>query len=148
MSDFITYTDGGARGNPGPAGAGVVVQDGHGETLVELAKPLGQMTNNQAEYWGLVFALERVQELVAERELKVPSVICYLDSELIVHQMNGLYKVKNEGLRPLYGRARELVLTLGGNIKFSHIPRRQNKRADELSNDAMDIVEGKRTVLT
>ncbi|MBI4032340.1 ribonuclease HI family protein [Candidatus Berkelbacteria bacterium] len=145
MPDFLTYTDGGARGNPGPAGAGVVVQDGAGNTLAELAKPLGQMTNNQAEYWGLIFALEQVRELATVQGLSAPSVTCYLDSELIVQQMNGLYKIKNEGLKPLYGRVRELVMTLGGTVTFSHIPRRQNKRADELSNDAMDIVESKRT---
>lgn len=145
MPDFITYTDGGARGNPGPSGAGVVVCDSGGNILTELAKPLGEMTNNQAEYWALVFALERVQQLAAESEITAPKVHCYLDSELIVQQMKGVYKVKNEGIKPLNARVQALIETLGGDVSFTHIPRRQNKRADELSNDAMDILEGKQT---
>lgn len=135
MKKYYVWTDGGARGNPGPAGYGVVIKNEQRENLAEIAEYLGETTNNQAEYWGLVTALEKVRELAAGEPVEVE---VRMDSELIVKQMNGLYKIKNEGLKPLYWRIRDLVLALGGAVSFTHVPRRENKEADALSNVAMD----------
>ena len=135
MQRFFVWTDGGARGNPGPAGYGVVIKDEAGKNLAEIAEYLGETTNNQAEYWGLLTALERVIELAGDEPAEVE---VRMDSELIVKQMLGLYRIKNEGLKPLYWRIRELVVRLGGRVSFSHVPRRENKEADALSNVAMD----------
>lgn len=132
---FYVWTDGGARGNPGPAGYGAVIKDETGQVLAELAEYLGEMTNNQAEYWGLVAALEKVKTLIAGSPAQVE---IKMDSELIVKQMNGEYRIKNEGLKPLFLRIRDLVMVLGGNVTFAHIPRHLNKEADALSNIAMD----------
>lgn len=135
MKLFRVWTDGGARGNPGPAGYGVVIKDESGKNLAEIAEYLGETTNNQAEYWGLVTALERVKEFAAGAPAKVD---VRMDSELIVKQMKGEYKIKNEGLKPLYWKIRQLILDLGGDVTFTHVPRRFNKEADALSNVAMD----------
>jgi ribonuclease HI len=135
MKKFFVWTDGGARGNPGPAGYGVVIKDEAGKNVAEIAEYLGETTNNQAEYWGLVTALEKVRDLAGSDEVQVE---VRMDSELIVKQMLGLYKVKNEGLKPFYWRIRELIIALGGQVTFTHIPRRENKEADALSNVAMD----------
>lgn len=135
MKTFSVWTDGGARGNPGPAGYGVVIKDEMGTTVAEIAEYIGETTNNQAEYWGLVTALERVVELSGGQPVHVD---VRMDSELIVKQMLGLYRIKNEGLKPLYWRIRDLVMLLGGRVTFTHIPRRENKEADALSNVAMD----------
>ncbi len=141
MADFVLNTDGGARGNPGPAGAGAVIQDAAGTTVKEVSRSLGEMTNNQAEYWALIFGLEALVELGAAGTL----VEIRMDSELIVQQLKGAYKVKNEGLRPLYARASELVATLGSGVQFVHVLRRFNKRADELVNQAIDAAQGPRS---
>lgn len=135
MKKFFVWTDGGARGNPGPAGYGVVIKDESGQILAEIAEYLGETTNNQAEYWGLVTALEKVRVLAGG---EVVQVDVKMDSELIVKQMLGHYKIKNEGLKPLYWKIRELIVDLGGQVTFTHIPRRENKDADYLSNVAMD----------
>lgn len=141
MSDFHVYTDGGARGNPGPAGAGASIQAGDGSVIEEIARGLGTATNNQAEYWAAIFALEAVERIAKERGLAAPAVRLHADSQLMVEQMKGNYKVKNEGIRPLYVRLKSLIEALGGNVTFTHIARRENSRADELANKAMDEVE-------
>lgn len=135
MKTYYVWTDGGARGNPGPAGYGVVIKDEAGKNLAEIAEYIGETTNNQAEYWGLVTALEKVRAFAGGEPARV---VVKMDSELIVKQMNGEYKIKNEGLKPLYWKIRESILALGGNVTFTHIPRRENKEADALSNVAMD----------
>lgn len=126
------HTDGASRGNPGAAAfAYVIARDG--ETLVEEAGCLGQMTNNQAEYTALVRALEHALRLGAAHRVLVHS-----DSELMVKQMRGEYKVKNEDLRELFDRARRLVHDFTGLVTFQHVRREFNKRADELCNLALD----------
>lgn len=135
MQHFHVWTDGGARGNPGPAGFGVVIKNEAGEILTEIAEYLGETTNNQAEYWGLVTALETVRDLA---QGKPAAVEVRMDSELIVKQMLGEYRIKNAGLKPLYWKIRASILALGGNVTFIHVPRRENKEADALSNVAMD----------
>ncbi len=128
---ITAYFDGGARSNPGPAGYGVFVVDDQGAVLAELYEPLGTATNNVAEYRGLIAALQ----WAADRELK--QLIVKGDSQLIIEQMRGNYKVKHEGLKPLYLRARLLVMQIG-DVRFEHVRREQNTEADRLSNLAMD----------
>lgn len=128
---ITAYFDGGARNNPGPAGYGVHIVDDQGLVLAELHGSLGISTNNVAEYHGLIAALQwAVENNVARLTVKG-------DSLLIIEQMRGNYKVKNEGLKPLYLQARMLVMQIG-DVRFEHVPREQNKDADRLSNVGMD----------
>jgi ribonuclease HI len=123
--------DGGARGNPGPAGYGAIIVDAAGQVLAELYEGIGISTNNIAEYRGLLAALQWALDH-GHTELHVRS-----DSLLVVQQMLGNYKVKHEGLIPLYRQARHLVARIG-RVTFEHVPRERNKDADRLSNLGMD----------
>jgi ribonuclease HI len=126
------HTDGASRGNPGAAAfAYVIARDG--EPPIEAAGCLGEMTNNQAEYTALVRALERALELGADHGLLIHS-----DSELLVKQMNGEYRVKNEELRGLYERAQALRRRFRGPVSIRHVRRADNSRADALCNEALD----------
>ena len=131
---FTVNIDGGARGNPGPAGWGVVVQDTAGEVIAELFGALPHATNNVAEYSGLLAALD----WCAEHGAAIVHVRS--DSLLLVQQMRGVYKVKHEGLKPLHGRARLLAHQIG-KTTFEHVRREANKAADRLANLAMDEAE-------
>ena len=124
------HIDGGSRGNPGPAGYGVHIEQEDG-TIVELKKSLGTCTNNVAEYNGLLAALRWARDQRV-RVLRVKS-----DSELLVKQMRGEYRVKNPGLQPLYEQARALARQIG-RVTFEHVRREFNKDADRLANEAMD----------
>lgn len=128
---ITAYFDGGARSNPGPAGYGVYIVDDDGTVVAELHGALGIATNNVAEYRGLIAALQ----WAADHD--VTALAVKGDSLLIIEQMRGNYKVKNEGLRPLYHQARMLVMQIG-NVRFEHVPRDQNAEADRLSNVGMD----------
>ena len=128
------YIDGGARGNPGPAGYGVRIEREDGTLVEELYAPLGNATNNVAEYNGLLAALRWAVDH-GESDVHIRS-----DSELLVKQMRGEYKVKNPGLQALYVQARLLVMQLG-TIRFEHVRREFNQEADRLSNLAMDLAE-------
>lgn len=128
------YTDGGARGNPGPAGAGVVILDPNGISIVKFSKYLGVRTNNEAEYGALIVGLT----LALKNDIKF--LQCYLDSELVVNQLNGKYKVKNERLKSLYAKAIALLPQFS-KITFVHIPRAENSEADLLVNEAVDNAE-------
>jgi ribonuclease HI len=128
---IVAHVDGGARGNPGPAGYGVHIRDAKGETIAELSVYLGHRTNNFAEYSGLLAALEYAVAHGYPR-LKVVS-----DSELIVKQIRGEYKVKSPELKELYDRARALIRKLE-HFEIRHVLRAQNKDADRLANEAMD----------
>jgi ribonuclease HI len=132
------YIDGGARGNPGPAGYGARIEAEDGTLIDELYSPLGIATNNVAEYNGLLAAL---QWAVDHGELDVH---IRADSELLVKQMRGEYQVKNPGLQALAARARLLVMELS-TVRFEHVRREMNKEADRLSNLAMDLAEGKQS---
>jgi ribonuclease HI len=125
------FTDGGSRGNPGPAGYGVLVQDAAGRTIAELSEFLGIQTNNFAEYSALLAALDYAVQHNLER-LHVIS-----DSELMVKQMRGQYRVQSPDLRPLYEEAQRRAARLRG-FRIEHVLRGKNKRADELANQAMD----------
>jgi len=128
---LLAYTDGGSRGNPGPAGYGVVLQELSGKAVGTLSGFLGTTTNNVAEYHALLAALEYAVEKKAAR-LQV-----FSDSELMVRQMQGRYKVQSADLQPLYRRALELAATIG-DFSIRHVPREQNREADRLANAAMD----------
>lgn len=128
---IVVYTDGAARGNPGPAGIGYVIYDAEGNRLAEDAAYLGETTNNVAEYTALLRALARALEL-SSGPLQV-----YSDSELMVRQLNGEYRVKQPHLVPLHEEARKLLarFTL---VRVTHVPREKNKEADRLSNEGID----------
>lgn len=128
---LIAHSDGGARGNPGPAGYGVVVQDESGRKVAALREYLGHQTNNFAEYQGLIAALEYAIQH-GPKALKLIS-----DSELLVRQIKGIYKVKNATLQDLHGRAKELIAQLDW-FSIGHALRAQNQEADRLANEAMD----------
>lgn len=125
------HIDGGARGNPGPAAYGVVVRSAEGKTLAELAKYLGIQTNNFAEYSGLIAALEYAQQQ------KFPGLKVVSDSELLVKQIKGQYRVKNPALRKLFTRAQELVDGLN-SFSIQHVLRSYNRDADRLVNQVLD----------
>jgi ribonuclease HI len=127
--------DGAARGNPGPAAYGVVVRDGRGELVTKLKKYIGRMTNNVAEYYGLIAALDYAQSH-GIRALRVES-----DSELLVKQMQGQYKVKSEDLRPLFERAKKMSQGFE-SFRIDHVYREQNREADALANEALDETSG------
>ena len=130
------YIDGGARGNPGPAGYGVRIEAEDGTLIEELYGALGVATNNVAEYNGLLAALQWAVDR-GERDVHIRA-----DSELLVKQMRGEYKIKNPGLQALAARARLLLMQLA-HVRFEHVRREMNKEADRLSNIAMDVAEGK-----
>src|ERR1700723_1961314 len=127
--------DGAARGNPGPASYGVIIRDGSGELVAKLKKYIGRMTNNVAEYYGLIAALDYA-ESKSIRALRIEA-----DSELMVKQMRGLYKVRSPELQPLYERARKMAAALE-SFRIDHVYREQNREADALANEALDEVEG------
>ena len=128
---LVAHSDGGARGNPGPAGYGVVVQDESGRKVAALSEYLGHQTNNFAEYQGLIAALEYALQH-GPKALKLIS-----DSELLVRQIKGIYKVKNATLQDLHGRAKQLIAQLDW-FSIGHALREHNQEADRLANEAMD----------
>jgi ribonuclease HI len=125
------FTDGGARGNPGPAAYGFVLESEDGTVLAAEGEAIGTATNNVAEYSGLIAGLQKAVEL------HVPEVEVVSDSELMVKQMRGEYRVKNEALRGLYEEATALARRLG-NVEYRHVKRAHNELADKLVNDALD----------
>jgi probable phosphoglycerate mutase len=135
MSEFVVNIDGGARGNPGPAGWGAIVRTPAGDTVTELMGAIPHATNNVAEYNGLLAALDWCADHDAQK------VLVKSDSLLLVQQMRGVYKVKNDGLKPLHGRARLLANRIG-RVSYQHVPREQNADADRLANLAMDEAAG------
>jgi ribonuclease HI len=128
---LIAYIDGGARGNPGPAGYGVVITDHKGQKIATLSEYLGHQTNNYAEYSGLLAALR----FAVEHPIGALKVIS--DSELLVKQLRGEYKVRNPALQELYSQARQLIRALN-RFSIQHVLREQNREADRLANSAMD----------
>jgi len=133
---LVAHSDGGARGNPGPSGYGVVIKDESGRSVAALSEYLGHQTNNFAEYQGLIAALEYALKH-GPKALKIIS-----DSELLVRQIKGIYKVKNATLQDLHARAKELIKQLDW-FSIGHALREHNQEADRLANEAMDRGTGR-----
>ncbi|MCS6775276.1 MAG: ribonuclease HI family protein [Chloroherpetonaceae bacterium] len=134
ITPWKAHVDGAARGNPGPAGIGIIIEDPAGAIRCEIGEPFGVTTNNVAEYSALIRALEEARALGCTR-LEV-----YTDSELVAHQLNGRYAVKAAHLLPLYQRARQ-ILAQFEHATVTHVPRQNNQRADALSNRGADLAE-------
>ncbi len=128
---LILFSDGGARGNPGPAGIGVVIFNENKEQIAEISEYIGETTNNQAEYRAIIAALGKASQLGAK------DLECFLDSELVVKQLNGEYKVKNKDLQSRFFEVKSLLSNFS-SVRFSHVRREANKLADALANKAMD----------
>ncbi len=133
-----TYTDGGARGNPGPAAIGVLICDDQNEILAEHSETIGEATNNVAEYRALIEGLRRAKELGADE------LDCYLDSELVVKQLRGEYKLKNYNMQKLFDEAKKVEKEFK-SVSYTHLRREENHmpRADQLVNLALDQAERK-----
>lgn len=132
MGKLLVYSDGASRGNPGEAGIGYVIKNHKGEVIKEVSDYLGRATNNVAEYTALVRALQDGLKL-GGKEVEV-----YVDSELLVKQIKGEYRVKNKGLIPLYNQVMSLIDKFDKFV-IAHVPREQNKEADRLANDGIDM---------
>ncbi len=133
MQKIILYTDGGSRGNPGPAALGVYI-----ETLEKhYGEYLGIKTNNEAEYSAIVFALKKVKTLLGKQQAKETLVECRMDSELACRQLNHVYKIENVKLQPLFLDVWNLSLDFH-EVRFVHVPREQNTEADAAANRALD----------
>mgnify|MGYP001183900514 CR=1 FL=1 len=135
MTLLDLYADGASRSNPGPAGIGVVIYK-KGEEIHTISEYIGKATNNEAEYLALIKGLKY---LIMEKEL---SVNCYLDSKLVIEQAQGSYRVKAENLIPLNLELKSLISQFH-TIRFEHVPREKNKRADQLANYGIDSYKGK-----
>ncbi len=136
------FTDGGSRGNPGPAGIGVYV-----ETLdKKYGEYIGEKTNNEAEYEALIFSLKKLKQLLGKDKTKQFEIECYLDSELVVKQLNHEYKLKEANVQKNFIEVWNLMLDFK-NVKMIHIPREQNEIADSLVNQALDAKEKQGSLL-
>lgn len=134
--DYIVYSDGGARGNPGPAAYGFVVYDKNKKKIYQEGKIIGTATNNQAEYTGVLKALEYFN--TKNTSYQNANIQFFLDSSLVVEQLSGNFKIKNEDLKKLFLRILELTQKLGVSTQYSHVKREFNKQADTLVNIALD----------
>lgn len=137
MTDYTMFTDGGSRGNPGPAAIGVYVVDANGVVVLEHAETIGNSTNNIAEYCAVATGLERLKQTVG-KSIKEKSVELKLDSELVKKQLNGEYQIKDAGLVPYFIEIHNLRVSAFPKLTLTHVPRAQNKEADRLVNEALD----------
>ena len=138
---YTLFTDGGARGNPGPAGAGALIKDSKGGILKKISRPLGVRTNNWAEYEAVILGLSELKKIVPEKKRKNVTIEVKLDSELIARQLSGLYQIKEETLFPQFIKIWNARIKDFPNISFNHVMREENNLADGLANEAMDIGE-------
>ncbi|HEY4497889.1 MAG TPA: ribonuclease HI family protein [Candidatus Paceibacterota bacterium] len=134
---IIIYADGGSRGNPGEAAIGFVIADEKGNAIKKHGERLGVKTNNEAEYAAVIAALKKAKALFGKEKTKTLSVEVRMDSELVVRQLTGKYKIQEERLFPLFIAMWNLQQDFA-SISFTHIPREQNKEADRLVNEALD----------
>ncbi|MCX6786421.1 MAG: ribonuclease HI family protein [Candidatus Kaiserbacteria bacterium] len=137
MFHFTIHADGGARGNPGPAGAGAMIRDELGNAVASFSKFLGTRTNNFAEYKAVILAFEALTKIVPAAKRAGTSIIVKMDSELVVKQMRGEYKVKNATLKEQSARLKQIASAFK-SVSFIHVPREENSDADFLANEAMD----------
>ena len=138
MNTYIIRTDGGARGNPGPAALGAVIENDKGMVLKEVSEYIGEKTNNEAEYRAPIEALKKLRALIGKTQAKKSEVNIYADSELMVKQMNGQYKIENEKMQKFFLELWNLKLDFR-KVTFQSVPREQNKAADRLVNEALDF---------
>lgn len=137
MEKIVAYTDGGSRGNPGPAAIGVYIQDANGTGLKEVAEYIGNSTNNFAEYQAVATALETLKKMYGKKT-KDMAFELRMDSELVKKQLNYEYQIKDPGLVPLFIGIHNLRVSSFPNLTLTHVPREKNKEADRLVNEAMD----------
>lgn len=138
MKKIVIYTDGGARGNPGPASVGVVVFDEKGNILKKYSQYLGEnFTNNEAEYQAVIFALKKIKLLFGKKKAGILEIEINSDSELLVKQMQGLYKILAPEIQNLFLKVWNLKIDFK-EVKFQSVPREKNKEADKLVNEALD----------
>ncbi len=135
--NIAVYADGGSRGNPGVAGAGAIAKDSHEKTLATVSAYLGVRTNNFAEYEAIILMCEMLIKILSKQERGGAVINIHMDSELVVKQMKGIYRVKNPVLRIQYSRLTTLISSFG-KVSFTHVPRTKNKIADRLANEAMN----------
>ncbi len=133
--DVVIHSDGGSRGNPGPAAAGVVIE--RGNKTKKYSEYLGKKTNNEAEYEALIFGLKKSKQLVGKKKSKMTVVKCFLDSELVVKQLNHEYKLKEQRIQKYFIEIWNLMLDFR-QVSFQHVERGLNKQADTLANEALD----------
>jgi ribonuclease HI/probable phosphoglycerate mutase len=131
LTQLIANSDGASRGNPGAAALGVMIKNPAGEIILEVSRCLGRLTNNQAEYAAVIVALEEAHKLGADE------LLLKADSELVVKQLSGQYRVKNAGLAPLYAKVKALEVKFK-SVKYRYVPREHNREADALANRALD----------
>jgi len=136
MSLFTIHADGGSRGNPGPSGAGAMIRDELGNSVASVSQFLGTKTNNYAEYEAVILAFETLAKLV-EKKVGETEIVVKMDSELVVKQMKGIYKVKHPTMKAQYARLIDAGAKFA-KVTFTHVPRAQNSDADALANEAMD----------
>jgi len=138
MKILKVYTDGGARGNPGPAAIGIVVKNQNGQTIFQQGRAIGWATNNQAEYQALIAALSWIKDNHPQAE----KIDFFLDSQLVVSQMQGKYRVKSAKIKPLWQKAKQLETSLPPvKVDYHLIPRSLNHEADRLLNQALDLLK-------
>lgn len=140
MQKYIIYADGGARGNPGPAAIGVVIEDEKGSAIKKYSQFLGKRTNNEAEYEAVIFGLKKIKQLIGKAKTKKAQIEFRIDSELIGRQLKGEYKIEEERLFPLFIKIWNLKMNFG-KISFSVVPREKNREADRLVNQELDKKE-------
>lgn len=133
MNKFIVYTDGASKGNPGPASIGVVICNNKGEVLKEYSKEIGRATNNEAEYQAVIFALKKIKSLFGKKQIKQSEIEVRSDSQLLISQLNGSYKILDKKIQKLFIEVWNLK-TEFGKVSFKLIPREENKLADKLAN--------------
>lgn len=134
---IIIYTDGGSRGNPGPAAIGVIFTDEKGKILKEYAQKIGRATNNEVEYEAVIFALQKAKLLFGKKKAKTTEMEVRLDSEFVAKQLNGQYKILDRRIEQLFLKTWNLKINFG-EVVFKHIPRSENREADKLVNRALD----------
>ncbi len=133
------FTDGASRGNPGHGGIGVILKDETGTVILEEKKYLGKVTNNVAEYSALLACLEKVHMLIAEQKgFTCSKLVVYSDSELMVRQLNGVYKIKDRALKKFFGHVQKALRSARFEFSIKHIPREKNREADALANESID----------
>ncbi len=137
---LIVYTDGGARGNPGPAALGVVIQDAQGHLIKKYGEALGTKTNNEAEYEAVISALKKIKALLGKEKTRKLTVEVRMDSEFVSRQLNGEYKIEEERLFGLFIKIWNLRMDFG-KLLFLHVPREKNREADWMVNEALDRPE-------